>query len=464
MKKRKRNSTTRSLIWALLLLLSANIIMGTVMAWQSKTAMKSLIQQRMLDISNSAADMLNGDTMKTLQHDDKGTESYEEAMNILRVFQENIELEYIYAINVEPDGNFTFSVDPTLEDPGEFGEPVVKTEALVRASQGIPSVDQKPYEDAWGRFYSAYSPVYDSEFNVPVIVAVDFNADWIDKQIFSHIMTIAILSAVSLGIGLWMAWLISSRSRKRVNALNAQMSELSSGFRELKKVMMQTSMNKLDMIRDDSHRELLQTLASGETYSDNNWNEFSETTDNLHSMQKDLRKYIAFLNSQTYIDSLTGVGNREAYRLEVKELDKRISEKTAKTAEFAIGFFDINELKSINTNYGIELGDKLMTATAKLLSEVFRQENVYRLASDEFIVIMEHKTMEDMQNFFSEVEKKIQEYNSRNPLLPRLAVAMGADVFREGNKNYRQVFVNAEADMRNQKKIYYEKKTTAVDF
>ena len=464
MKKSRRNSTRRNLSLALFLLLSANIIMGTIMAWQSKISMQTLIQQRMLDISNTAASMLNGDTMKTLHRDDKGTENYEEAMAVLRIFQENIELEYIYAINVEPDGSFTFSIDPTIEDPGEFGEPVVVTDALIQASQGIPAVDKQPYEDAWGRFYSAYSPVYDSEWKVPVVVAVDFDAAWADKQVSKHIMTIVIITVFSLGIGIWLAWAISSGSRKRANALNAQMAELAGGFRQLKQVMMQTSMNKLDTIRDESHRELLQTLASGQNYSDSNWNEFSETTDNLHSMQKDLLRYIAFLNSQTYIDPLTGVGNKEAYRMQVMELDKRISEKKAKTAEFAIGFFDINELKNVNTNYGFAEGDKLMTAAAGLLSEIFQEENVYRLVSDEFIVILERKTVEDMYQLFAELEKKIQEYNKQNPKSPRLAIAMGTDVYREENKNYRQVFIKAEADMRKNKKAYYNKKAPRQEF
>ncbi len=57
------------------------------------------------------------------------------------------------------------------------------TDALYQASLGKPSVDKVPYEDSWGRFYSAYSPVFDSNGKVAGIVAVDFSADWYDKQI-----------------------------------------------------------------------------------------------------------------------------------------------------------------------------------------------------------------------------------------------------------------------------------------
>ena len=74
------------------------------------------------------------------------------------------------------NGNFSFSVDPAPDDPGEFGAPVVYTEALYKASLGIPSVDEVAYTDAWGRFYSAYSPVFNSNGKVAGIVATDFSA------------------------------------------------------------------------------------------------------------------------------------------------------------------------------------------------------------------------------------------------------------------------------------------------
>lgn len=97
---------------------------------------------------------------------DEGTEAYESIMRTLTYFQDNIDLKYIYCIRDTGDGTFTFGLDPTVEDPGEFGSPIVRTEALEKASKGTPSADEVHYEDAWGSFYSAYSPVYDSKDEV----------------------------------------------------------------------------------------------------------------------------------------------------------------------------------------------------------------------------------------------------------------------------------------------------------
>ncbi len=183
--KRKNRFSSHNLIMALMLLVIANAVMGLILLYQSKTAMQTQVEQRMLDIANTAADMLNGDEMEKLTKGDVNTPAYQEGLRMLSYFRDNIELEYIYAINPMPDGTFTFSIDPAIDDPGEFGSPVVTTPALQTASTGIPAVDKSPYEDEWGTFYSAYSPVFDSEGNVGIIVAVDFDADWFQAQV-SH--------------------------------------------------------------------------------------------------------------------------------------------------------------------------------------------------------------------------------------------------------------------------------------
>lgn len=71
MKKRKRRFGSRHLIFALMLLVIANAVMGLVLLYQSKTAMQTQIERRMLDISNTASKMLDGDSLKNLTKDDK---------------------------------------------------------------------------------------------------------------------------------------------------------------------------------------------------------------------------------------------------------------------------------------------------------------------------------------------------------------------------------------------------------
>nr|MCR5358049.1 response regulator [Lachnospiraceae bacterium] len=75
-------------------------------------------------------------------------------------------------------------------------------EALANAGRGVASVDEVPYSDAWGEFYSAYSPVYDSSGNIAGIIAVDFTADWFEgqlsEQMRSTVMSYIVILLISL--------------------------------------------------------------------------------------------------------------------------------------------------------------------------------------------------------------------------------------------------------------------------
>lgn len=211
------NYTVIMIALAAAFLMTVNGLLGFVLTEQSKAAMKALIHSRMLDISNTAADMLDGDKLKNLKAEDKGTPPYQHVHDTLNYFRENINLSFIYCVQAAGEKEFVFSVDPDPDDPGEFGSPVVYTEALYKASKGTPAVDDEPYSDAWGRFYSAYSPVFDSNGKVAGIVAVDFSATWYDEQIAIQEKTIIICMLVSLLIYVILVVAVTRRLRRRVH-------------------------------------------------------------------------------------------------------------------------------------------------------------------------------------------------------------------------------------------------------
>lgn len=163
----------------------------------SRLGIKKSIQQRMLDIANCAAGSINGDILGALKAEDADTPEYRQIYNTLDVFRNNTELEYVYSVRAEEDGRFIFTVDTDPVDPGEFGEEVKYTEALARASKGTAAVDETPYTDAWGTFYSAYSPVFDSSGRVAGIIAADFASAWFEAQLSERTAS-TILSAVAI--------------------------------------------------------------------------------------------------------------------------------------------------------------------------------------------------------------------------------------------------------------------------
>lgn len=195
MAKREIKNIVRIIV-LVVILLAANAFLGYSLAKESEHALTEQIQARMLDVACSAAELLDGDSLETLKAEDAGTPAYEQAMSTLRAFQDNVNLSYIYCVREVGEKSFVFTVDPTVGDPADFGEPVEYTEALGSAAAGTPAVDSIAYEDRWGRFYSAYCPVFDSKGKVASIVAVDFAAAWYEEHT-AHIDRLVITSCLA---------------------------------------------------------------------------------------------------------------------------------------------------------------------------------------------------------------------------------------------------------------------------
>ena len=233
--KKRLKGTWKYILLLVIFLFIVNISMGLIMTVESSEAMKDLIHNRMLDISNTAAAMIDGDTLRDIRAEDLNTPGYQEILKILTYYQDNINLKYIYCIRDMGDKNFVFTIDPTVVDPGEFGEPIVYTDALYKASRGTAAVDKEPYVDKWGRFYSSYSPVFDSNHDVAGIVAVDFSADWYDRQVSNQIITMMLVTVTSIVIGVIIVILLAFQFRKRFRLLYKELNTLTEGVETLSK-------------------------------------------------------------------------------------------------------------------------------------------------------------------------------------------------------------------------------------
>ena len=84
-------------------------------------------------------------------------------------------------------------------------------------------------------------------------------------------------------------------------------------------------------------------------------------------------------------DSLTGVGNRTAFELELKRLS------VAHGGPVSVLLVDLDGLRRINDSQGPEAGDDLLRRTAELLRENCRAEDlVARIGGDEFAVLLRY--------------------------------------------------------------------------
>ena len=201
----KNKLFTKIILLVEVIILITSSLFCTVSIYRARVGIRKAIQQRMLDISNCAAGSVNGDVLGALDENTIGTPEYEDLYSRLAVFRDNVELEYVYAIKQVGEKDFIFTMDLDQVRPAAYGDSVKYTEALASAGRGVAAVDEVPYSDSWGVFYSAYSPVFDSKGNVAGIVAVDFAVDWFEYQLSSQTRSTIISYIVILLLSLLVA-------------------------------------------------------------------------------------------------------------------------------------------------------------------------------------------------------------------------------------------------------------------
>lgn len=403
-KGKKRISTaTKYLVLACTFLLAINLVLGIVLTSQSKKGMTALLQSKMLDAANIAAASMDGDLMASISSQDvqTGSENFQKVLSSLRLFLDHMDMKYIYAVKHVSGQSFVFLADPDPIDPGQFGEPIVYTKALEKASQGIASVDENPFSDRWGKFYSAYSPVYDSEGNLVCIIGVDYDAAWFEDMIAMHTASILIICTLSVLIGAFIVLLISNRFQRRFRILSDELSSLSDEVNALNKEMAPP---------EEFHAKPSRQPAEAEEDSPSHVGTFDALENKIKQTRQDMRQYASYVHEQDFTDPLTGVGNKMAYQELTRDMDLKIADGVA---DFCIAMFDVDGLRQINDEYGLNAGDQVIFDTATLLLQAFRPETIFRIGSDEFIVLVQDFTAKDLEHSLNVIETAQRKENSQ---------------------------------------------------
>lgn len=430
-KRPKTKRTSKYLILMIMFLLVVTVTLGYLLVRQSKASIIALMQTRMLDISNTAAAMIDGDVLKSVTPEDEGTDGYESIMKTLTYFQDNINLKYIYCIRDMGDGTFTFGLDPTVEDPGEFGSPIVYTEALYKASQGTPAADEKYYEDAWGSFYSAYSPVFDSAGNVAGIIAVDFSAEWYNQQLATLARTTAIVAILSLLVGGGIVTAIITRSERRIASVQGQLNELETTLMEEMGSPNATNAKEHEVSNQHAESNSLDSLGR-----------------QIESMQSELRTQIAHVHGQAYRDALTGVKSKQAYLEMEQALDEKLS--IGELSPLAIVVCDVNGLKIINDTLGHKAGDEYIRKSCAMVCDIFSHSPVYRVGGDEFVALLTGRDYENRAALMHELHKQSSDHIATQETI----VSGGVAEYVAGQHQcIREIFEQADANMYKEKML-----------
>lgn len=102
------------------------------------------------------------------------------------------------------------------------------------------------------------------------------------------------------------------------------------------------------------------------------------------------RKLLSKLEEMSFIDILTGLGNRNKYIETLEKIEKNPPET------LGIIYMDLNGLKIMNDTLGHAYGDKMLKCIAEILINIFKKD-VFRIGGDEFVVFCRNITKEEFK-------------------------------------------------------------------
>ncbi|WP_413174040.1 response regulator [Anabaena azotica] len=111
----------------------------------------------------------------------------------------------------------------------------------------------------------------------------------------------------------------------------------------------------------------------------------------------------------TEIDALTGVSLR---RKALQDLTRLLQLAQRQQQTFSLAVLDLDHFKSVNDQYGHEMGDRVLNYFGKLLNQSFRQEDVIgRWGGEEFVVGMYGTSKEEGMRRLAQVLQQFSQHS-----------------------------------------------------
>ena len=139
--------------------------------------------------------------------------------------------------------------------------------------------------------------------------------------------------------------------------------------------------------------------------------------------EEEYGRRLAQARIEANIDALTGVKNRNAYRVYQERINAQIEMNRA--PDFAITILDLNDLKKINDTEGHKAGDQYLRDACKIICTTFKRSPVFRVGGDEFAVLSQGED-------YKHLDELIEQMNNHN----EEAVKTGGIVIALGMSRY----------------------------
>ena len=160
------------------------------------------------------------------------------------------------------------------------------------------------------------------------------------------------------------------------------------------------------------------------------------------SERKQMEEKLVFLSMR---DSLTGLYNRAYFEEELRRLND------GRYSPIAIIVCDVDGLKLYNDSFGHVLGDRLIQAAARVLSQAFRASDVVaRIGGDEFAILLPRVSRETLEMALERLSSSVGQINSDNEEF-FLSLSTGMAMSHSKQLNLSRLFREADNNMYREK-------------
>jgi len=143
-------------------------------------------------------------------------------------------------------------------------------------------------------------------------------------------------------------------------------------------------------------------------------------------------------------DILTELPNRTSF---IDSINQLIIEKPS--SAFAIVFFDIDHFKSINDNYGHEVGDEVLRQFSTKINKAISSKDILaRFGGDEFVLLLESiDSEEEANNFISKLSSSLDTSFIINKNEIFISSSIGITLYSQDAKTAKSLLKNADIAM-----------------
>ncbi len=151
-------------------------------------------------------------------------------------------------------------------------------------------------------------------------------------------------------------------------------------------------------------------------------------------------------------DPLTGLNNRHSFQ---KHLDYMIKNAMRNETRFALLYFDLDEFKYINDNFGHGTGDEVLLQTAAKVNVLIREVDMFaRLGGDEFAILLSLNPEENPGALPERIIKTIAaipfRFSNNNF---RLTASIGVAVYPDHGADAEELVAHADSAMYHAKRL-----------